>query len=270
MAPRVSIVTACYNAAATLERTIQAVLAQSWPDVEFIVIDGGSTDGSLDIIRKYQDRITFWRSEKDDGIADAFNKGVAHATGTYIGFVNADDWPEPGNAAIAVEVLDANPSAAFVYGDLTIHRQGVAAYRHKGSADYRGSFGLSMGRLNHPTLICRREMFAKIGPFDTRYRVAMDFDWLARLHRAGFSGLYDLRIQGHMETGGVSVRLMLQGLAETRDAALAAGQPEAQVWRHFRIHSLKARLRLFVENNLSYGLAQWLRRRLFGSVDALG
>jgi len=269
MAPRVSIVTACYNAAATLERTIQAVLAQTWLDLEFIVIDGGSTDGTLDIIRKYQDRIAFWRSEPDGGIADAFNKGVAGATGTYIGFVNADDWPEPDNAALAVEILQAHPEAAFAYGDVTIHRQGVAVYRHTGSADYKQGFGLSMGRLNHPTLICRREMFVRIGPFDTRYRIAMDFDWLARLHRAGFYGLYDSRIQGHMETGGASVRLMLRGLAETRDAALAAGQPRWEVWRYFWVRQFKARLRLFVENRLSYELAQWLRERLFRSVDPL-
>jgi glycosyltransferase involved in cell wall biosynthesis len=269
MAPRISIVTVCYNAATTLERTIQAVLAQTYPGLEYIVIDGGSTDGTLDIIRKYQTRIAFWRSERDEGIADAFNKGLSHASGTYIGFVNADDWPEPDNAAIAVEILEAHPAAAFVYGDLIIHRQGVAVYRHNGSPDYRSGFGLSMGKLNHPTLICRREMFDRVGLFDTSYRVAMDFDWLSRLHRAGFFGIYDSRIQGHMETGGASVRLMLRGLVETRDAALATGQPGPRVWRHFWIRYFKARLRLFVETRLSYGLAQWLRRRLFHSIEAL-
>jgi glycosyltransferase involved in cell wall biosynthesis len=269
MAPRISIVTVCYNAATTLERTIQAVLAQTCSDLEYIVIDGGSTDGTLDIIRKYQNRITFWRSEPDEGIADAFNKGLSHATGKYVGFVNADDWPDPDNAAVAVEILDAHPEAAFVYGDLTIYRQGVAVYRHQGAADYRSGFGLSMGKLNHPTLICRREMFDRIGLFDTSYRVAMDFDWLSRLHRAGFYGVYDSRIQGHMETGGTSVRLMLRGLAETRDAALAAGLPHSAVWRHFRVHYFKARLRLFVETHLSYHLAQWLRRHLFRSIEEL-
>lgn len=269
MSRRVSIVTVCYNAATTLERTIQAVLAQTCSDLEYIIIDGGSTDGTVDIIRKYQARIAFWRSERDGGIADAFNKGIACATGAYIGFVNADDWPEPGNADIAVEILEVHPAAAFVYGDLIIHRQGAAVYRYSGSADYRSGFGLSMGRLNHPTLICRREMFDRIGLFDTRYRVAMDFDWLLRLHCAGFYGLYDSRIQGHMETGGASVRLMLRGLAETRDAALAVGRPRWNTWRHFWICYLKARLRLFAEAYLSYGLAQWLRRHLFHSVEAL-
>lgn len=268
MSARVSIVTVCYNAADTLERTIQAVLAQTWSDLEYIVIDGGSSDGSVDIIRRYQDRIAFWVSEKDGGISDAFNKGVRHATGKYVSFVNADDWPEPANMAVAVERLEAHPEAAFAYGDLTVHRRGTPVYRYDGAANYMEGFGLSMGRLNHPTMICRRDVFDAIGLFDTRYRIAMDFDWLLRLHKAGFRGLYDRRIQGHMETGGVSVRLMLQALSETRDAALAAGQSHRRVWLHFRIARLKARLRQFGETAISHALVQRIRRHLLGSVTA--
>ncbi len=266
MSARVSIVTVCYNASHTLERTIQAVLAQTWPDLEYIVIDGGSSDGSVDIIRKYQDRIAFWISEKDGGISDAFNKGIRRATGKYIGFVNADDWPEPGNVVLAVERLEDRREAAFVYGDLTVHRHGVPAYRYLGAADYIDGFGLSMGKLNHPTMICRRDLFDSVGFFDTRYRIAMDFDWLLRLHRAGLRGLYEPRIQGHMETGGVSVRLMLEALRETRDAALAAGQPPRRVWLHFWTARLKARLRLFGETAISHALVERMRRHLLGSV----
>jgi len=267
--PRVSIITVCYNAAATLERTITAVLAQTWPDLEYIVIDGGSTDGTLEIIRRYRDRITVFVSEKDEGISDAFNKGVRRATGDYVGIVNADDWPEPGNATFAVEDLQADPGAAFVFGDLTLHRNGKAVYRHNGDAGYEAGFGLSMGRLNHPTVICRLEMFERVGLFDTRYSVAMDFDWLLRLHKSGFRGLYDPRIQGHMETGGVSVRLMHRALRESRQAALAAGLSRSRVWVFYWLASFKAGLRILVETRLSYGLAQWLRQSLFRSLETL-
>ncbi|MBL7985738.1 MAG: glycosyltransferase, partial [Flavobacteriales bacterium] len=90
--PLVSIVTVVYNGAATLERTIQSVLAQSHPRIEYIIMDGGSTDGTLDILRRYDDRIAYWRSAKDKGIYDAMNKGIAECTGEWIGMINAEDW----------------------------------------------------------------------------------------------------------------------------------------------------------------------------------
>ena len=170
---------------------------------------------------------------------------------------------------MAVEALEAEPEAAFVFGDLILHRNGQAVYRHNGDVGYEASFGLSMGRLNHPTLICRREMFERVGLFDIRYSVAMDFDWLLRLHKAGFRGLYDPRIQGHMDTGGVSVRLMHQALKECRQAALAAGQPPSKVRWHYWIASLKAGLRIMVETRVSNGLGQWLRQSLFRSLQTV-
>jgi glycosyltransferase involved in cell wall biosynthesis len=267
--PIVSVVTVCLNAAPTIERTILAVLGQSYPNVEYILIDGGSTDETLDVIRKYESRIAVWSSGKDAGIADAFNKGVRKATGKYFCLVNADDWPEINNLRFAVEVLEARPEVAFVFGDLLIHRGGRLAYRHDGVPDYRKSFGLSMGSLNHPTVVCRHDLFDRIGLFDTDYRIAMDFDWLLRLHAAGYSGIYDPRIQGHMETGGVSVKQVFRALWETRAAALAAGLPPGRVHCRYWLACAKARLRLLVESHLSHGASQWLRQRLFRSLTVV-
>lgn len=264
--PLVSVVTVCLNAATTIERTMRAVLGQSYPNIEYIIIDGGSTDGTLGIIQKYENRIASWSSSKDAGIADAFNRGVKKAKGKYFCLVNADDWPEPDNLRFAVEALEARPDAAFVFGDLLIHRDAVLAYRHNGAADYRRSFGLSMGSLNHPTMVCRRELFDRIGLFDTGYRIAMDFDWLLRLHAAGYSGVYDPRIQGHMETGGVSVKQVFLALRETRAAALAAGMPSGRVQRRYWRACVTSRMRLLIESHLSHGVAQWLRQRMFGSL----
>src|SRR5439155_13950516 len=97
--PLVSIITIVYNREAYLEQAINSVLQQSYPNIEYIVIDGGSTDNSVSIIKKYASKIQYWVSEPDNGIADAFNKGLMKANGNIIGFINADDWYEP----IAVE-----------------------------------------------------------------------------------------------------------------------------------------------------------------------
>ncbi|EKD55550.1 MAG: Glycosyltransferase family 2 protein, partial [uncultured bacterium] len=100
---RFSIITVTYNSAKTLETTIKSVIDQSFPYIEYIVVDGGSTDGTLDIIKKYQDKITKWVSEKDGGISDAMNKGIKMASGDIIGIIHADDWYEIG----ALEKVDA-------------------------------------------------------------------------------------------------------------------------------------------------------------------
>src|SRR5687768_15692501 len=93
--PLVSIITIVFNGQKSIERAINSVLGQTYPNIEYIIIDGGSTDGTIDIIKKYQHKIAFWKSEPDNGIADAFNKGLSCAKGNIIGFVNADDWYNP-------------------------------------------------------------------------------------------------------------------------------------------------------------------------------
>ena len=95
MNTKISVITVVYNAKDTIERTIKSVIAQLYDNYEYIIIDGGSTDGTLDIIEKYRDKISYFISESDEGIYDAMNKGVLKATGDYVAFINADDWYEP-------------------------------------------------------------------------------------------------------------------------------------------------------------------------------
>ena len=92
---RISVITVCFNSKETLEQTIKSVVGQEYEDKEYIVIDGGSTDGTVDILKKYAEQIAFWLSEPDEGIYDAMNKGIKHATGDVIAFLNSDDWYEP-------------------------------------------------------------------------------------------------------------------------------------------------------------------------------
>ncbi|HRY21099.1 MAG TPA: glycosyltransferase family 2 protein, partial [Flexilinea sp.] len=115
--PFVSIVTPSFNQAEFLERTIQSVLSQDYPNLEYIIIDGGSTDGSVEIIRKYENRLAYWVSEKDKGQTNAINKGFNRAKGEIFAWLNSDDIYEPGAIQAAVEALMSDPSLGFVYGD---------------------------------------------------------------------------------------------------------------------------------------------------------
>jgi glycosyltransferase involved in cell wall biosynthesis len=143
-APTVTIITAVRNRAATLSRTIESVLAQTYPRVEHIVIDGASSDGTVEVIRRYADRLSHWRSEPDRGISDAFNKGVAAARGDCIGLLNADDWLEPEQIERAVAALEEN-GADFVFGDLLYHdTAGRTLFRIRGDGHYAHAIARGM------------------------------------------------------------------------------------------------------------------------------
>src|SRR5512146_2770767 len=115
--PKVSIIMPSFNQGHFLETAIQSVLAQSYPNIEYIVVDGGSRDESIEIIKKYQERFAWWVSEKDKGHADALNKGFSHATGEILAWLNSDDLYYPQAVAEAVSLLQQHPEVGMVYGD---------------------------------------------------------------------------------------------------------------------------------------------------------
>lgn len=121
--PRVTIITPSYNQAEFLERTIQSVLAQGYPNLEYIVLDGGSTDGSLEIIKRYEGQLSYWHSRKDKGQADAINEGFQKATGKYVAWLNSDDVYLPGCIEKAVAILEAHPDCGMAFGQVEVINQ---------------------------------------------------------------------------------------------------------------------------------------------------
>ncbi len=177
---RVSIVTPSYNQSKYLERTIQSVINQDYVDIEYIVIDGGSDDGSVEIIQQYQDQITYWVSEPDKGQTDAINKGFAKASGDILAWINSDDTLEPGAVSRAVQVLAENPEVGMVYGHGFFINAEDAKIGEFPSAqtDYRK---LRRGYVHicQQAAFWRASLWKKAGPLDDSIYFAMDYDlWL--------------------------------------------------------------------------------------------
>jgi glycosyltransferase involved in cell wall biosynthesis len=179
-----SIVTPSYNQAPYIEETIRSVLAQDTSQIEYLIVDGGSTDGTVEIIKKYEDKITWWASETDRGQTDAINKGFARAKGEILAWLNSDDTYEPGAVAAAVKYLQDHPSVGMVYGDCNyINESGAVIGRfHSAQTDYRL---LRRGYTHIPqqTMFFRVELWKQLGPLDPSFYFAMDYDLWTRIAR---------------------------------------------------------------------------------------
>lgn len=211
--PLVSIVTVTYNAEKTLLRTLQSVMAQTYRNIEHIIVDGGSTDGTLSLIQANEETIAYWRSEPDHGIYDAFNKGVALAKGEFIGILNADDYYEPDMIEKAVAAL-LGSKAPFVHGNIVLHGWKGQDIELHGDPNYEQKIRERMPSLFQVTTICRKSVFEKYGLFSTRYRIAGDFDWYLRLADQGCVGVHAPGVRAHMAVGGVSTTQQRRALYE--------------------------------------------------------
>ena len=196
--PKVTIITVSFNARSTIEDTILSVLGQTYANLEYIIVDGGSTDGTLEIIEKYKDRITKFISEPDKGIADGFNKGIAMATGDWIGMINADDW----YTANAVELMMSNGTAGDDVRCGNIMLVGDNGFeRIKKSKVSWLNFGMY---IMHPTCFIKKEVYQRVGKYDIRLKIAMDFDMFLRIKSKGFKIKYIDELIAYMRTAGVS------------------------------------------------------------------
>ena len=205
---KVSIITAVYNGEAHIERAIRSVIKQSFKNIEYIIIDGGSTDNTLFIIGKYAGHISHLISEKDEGIADAFNKGIAIASGDLIGIVNADDWlAEDGVEKIVQGIGDFD----LAFGDLQYWKNGEGDYISRANLD---KLDREM-TINHPTVFVRAACYKKFGSFDPAYVCAMDYELMVRLLINGCRFMYLPVVISNMRWGGLSDKKWLLGCRET-------------------------------------------------------
>ena len=182
MKPIVSIVTPSFNQAPYLRRTIESVLMQDYPHIEYILLDGGSTDGSQAIVQEYTDRLAYWESIPDKGQTDAINKGFARATGKYLAWLNSDDVYQPGAITEAVDYLENHPDVGMVYGDCTfIDAQDRVIGRFPAAqTDYQR---LRRGYVHIPqqSSFFRADLWRRVGPLDPSFYFAMDYDLWVRL-----------------------------------------------------------------------------------------
>lgn len=180
--PKVSIVTPSFKQAHFLEATILSVLEQDYPNIEYLIVDGGSTDGSVEIIRKYADKLAWWVSEPDKGHADALNKGFEHATGEIFAWLNSDDTYLPGAISGAVAYLQDHPDVGMVYGDANLideNGQILGQFASR-QTDYKR---LLQGSVHIPqaTTFIRADLWRQLGALSTTLFFAFDYDLWVRL-----------------------------------------------------------------------------------------
>lgn len=188
--PLVSIITPSFNQAAYLEQTMRSVLAQDYPHIEYRVMDGGSTDDSRGIIERYGPRLAGWVSERDRGQADAINKGFAQSAGEIIAWLNSDDLYLPGAIQAAVQVLQADPSLALVFGDVqSIDSQGKI-FNHMRYGDWNLADLMAFNIIGQPGVFMRRSALEKAGYLDLDYHFLLDHHlWLRVAQQGGMKYL---------------------------------------------------------------------------------
>ena len=183
--PRVSIVTPSYNQARFIEETIRSVLLQGYPDLEYIIVDGGSTDGSVEIIRKYEPWLAYWVSEKDAGQADAINKGWQRSSGEILAWLNSDDTYEPAAIGTAVSLLECYPDVAMIAGDCRVIDASGNVIRRLPAGEYNLINQLFSNAIPQPGTFVRRPIAEAIGYLDGSMHYVFDADFWMRLSLAG-------------------------------------------------------------------------------------
>jgi glycosyltransferase len=227
MSLQISVITAVFNRAGTLGEALRSVRGQIGPDIEHIVIDGGSTDGSLDILDAHKAGIAKIVSEPDGGLYDALNKGIREASGDIVGFLHADDQFASPVALARIASAFEDPAVGAVYGDLVYVKKNDVSrvVRYWRAGQYQRT-QLTQGWMPpHPTFYVRRDVYSRFGTFDTRYRIAADYEnmlrilWRGRVHAA-----YIPEVLVRMRLGGVSNVSLFNVLHKSREDYAAMRQ----------------------------------------------
>lgn len=204
---KVSIITVCYNSVDTIEDAIKSVLSQSYPDIEYIVVDGGSTDGTLEIIGKYRDKIAKFVSEPDRGIYDAMNKGIKLAAGEIVGILNSDDFYADENAVKKIVEAIEKEKADICWGDLVyvVKNNTDKVVRFWKSSEYQEKKFRQGWHPPHPSFFVKKQVYEKCGVFNLDFKIAADYELMLRfLEKCGVKPCYIPQVLVKMRTGGKS------------------------------------------------------------------
>lgn len=205
---KISVITAVYNNCDNICDALDSILSQSDTDIELVVIDGASDDGTVDVLRNYAEHIDVLVSERDSGIYDALNKGISHASGDVIGFLHSDDLFADKHVLARITKAFSDPEVDAVYGDLVYVQKGDTdkVIRYWRSGDYSPR-RLGWGWMPpHPTFYVRRSVYVRLGGFDTSLRIAADYDCMLRFLTQGVRAAYLPETLVRMRIGGVSNR----------------------------------------------------------------
>ncbi len=199
---KISVITVCYNSEKYIEQTIKSVVGQTYENIEYIIVDGGSTDGTIDIIKKYETSLNKWISEPDEGIAHAMNKGMDLVTGDFILFLHSDDYLM--NSRVLEKAAPyLNSMYDIVAFDILFEDGGKKTLaRPRG---FNWWFNFKTG-LFHQSTLCSRKLFEKIGIFDTNFKIAMDYDFFLRAYKSGAKLQYINMPLSVMRLVGISSR----------------------------------------------------------------
>ena len=210
--PLVTVITVVYNAADTIAATIQSVLTQTYGNLDFIVIDGGSTDGTLEVIRRHENRLSLWLSEPDNGIYDAMNKGISMIEDeeSYILFLNADDYLADANSI--ERIISRSRYEDFLYGKIALMDEGFLV--HLGHPHTKQS--LAFGMAFHQATLTKCRVFRKLGLFDTRYRLAADYEFAVRVFSNAVTTRFVYETVSVMRIGGASNKHFRESFSEKK------------------------------------------------------
>ena len=217
--PLITVITAVFNGVSELAATINSVLGQRYDAVEYIVVDGGSQDGTVEILRQYDDRIDYWISEPDQGISDAWNKAIAFASGQYVSFLNAgDEYLEGalGNVAKQINYFE------FSWGDMLWIDAADEVTPYPGRKSYLEVIDYVMP-FNHPTMFFKRTSVLEVNGYSTACRFAMDYDLVRKIVSAGGNGVYVPVTIAKMKAGGVHDLNYKDTVSEVKRIAVSHG-----------------------------------------------
>lgn len=236
---KISIITISYNSALTIEQTIKSVISQNYKNLEYIIIDGGSTDGTLSIINKYKESINIIVSEKDNGISDAFNKGIKLASGDIIGIINSDDLLNINSLRVLNDNMKLYPNYDVYFGN-SIFFENSDNYICRPNVDI-SKIKLAF-LLNHPSVFVKKDAYLKYGMFNVDYKCAMDFELLSKMYINGATFKYIDYDFSWFRKGGVSQINGKRTIDECIKIARRNGCEESEIKKYYSNSVKKAKI----------------------------